>query len=321
MNPEPYTIVALGVVAALGLGAGAVAAIARRSGRRPSEPATADGRRPGGASGRTVLARSLSYAALAGLLALAAWFGAPGIALLAAAIGAIGLVEWSSLGDLPVHHRVALQVTNVAIIGLVLALGAGAAEWIVGAATLAGMAWPVLRADPSRAMRDLGFAAVGTILLPGMLAHGVALAVERGTLGASTFVALAVAVAASDVTAFIVGRRFGRTPLAPSLSPNKTRAGALGNLLGAAIGVAIFAPVLIAGLGLPFAVLLVPVVALGAIWGDLLESAVKREAGRKDAGQWLPGFGGILDRVDSLLITLPLAYWSLRVGDLIGGRS
>ena len=56
-------------------------------------------------------------------------------------------------------------------------------------------------------------------------------------------------------------------------------------------------------------IFLVPLVAAGSIWGDLLESAAKREAGVKDAGHWLPGFGGILDRVDSLLVTVALGYW------------
>ena len=54
------------------------------------------------------------------------------------------------------------------------------------------------------------------------------------------------------------------------------------------------------------------VVAAGAIWGDLLESLIKREFGVKDAGAWLPGFGGLLDRADSLVVTAPLLYHLLR---------
>jgi len=54
-------------------------------------------------------------------------------------------------------------------------------------------------------------------------------------------------------------------------------------------------------------------VGVGALWGDLVESALKREFGVKDAGSWLPGFGGILDRIDSLLIVAPLSYYALKV--------
>lgn len=307
MSPFPWTTIVLAAGAGLGLALGAGWAVLRRGGPHPAGP-----------TGAIVLARATSYAVLAAILGVTSWLGTPGIAILAVALGAIGLIEWANLADLPSHHRIALQVANVAIIALVAALGAGAAEWIVGGVVLAGIVWPVLRPDPSRAMRDLGFAALGTILLPGMLAHGVALVVERGPLGAATFVALAVAVAFSDVGAFLVGRRFGRTPLSPLLSPSKTRAGVAGNLLGAAVGVAAFGPVLVTGFGPGFTLLLVPIIALGAVWGDLLESAAKRESGQKDAGRWLPGFGGILDRIDSLLITLPLVFWALRLVDLVG---
>ena len=82
-----------------------------------------------------------------------------------------------------------------------------------------------------------------------------------------------------------------------------------GTSLGAAVGVALFAPGLVPAFGAAYTVALVPLVAVGSVWGDLLESAVKREAGVKDAATWLPGFGGILDRIDSLLITIALAYW------------
>jgi len=262
---------------------------------------------------RTVLARGASYAALAVLLALAANLGVGGIAVLCGTLGALGLLEWSHLFDLPGHHRIALLVADAAIVAVVATQGSAAAPVLVGGLVLVGALWPVIRADTGRATRDLGFAAVGCLLLPVLLAHDVALRVERGEVGAAIFVALAVACAASDVGAFLVGRRFGRSLLAPHLSPHKTRAGVVGNFVGAAIGLAPFLPALVPAIGVGPTVVLVPLVAVGSVWGDLLESAVKREAGVKDAGSWLPGFGGILDRIDSLLITGALAYWFLRL--------
>jgi len=187
-----------------------------------------------GLTGRTAIERAVSYAALALVLALATSLGTLGIAGLIGAIGAIALVEWSDLMDLPIHHRIGLQVANIAIVASVAVLGSDAAGWLVGGLVLVGLAWPVLRADTDRALRDLGSAAVGCIMIPGLLVHGVALAVERGALGVTLFAALAVACAGSDVGAFIVGRRFGRTPLAPILSPAKTREGVVGTSWGRA---------------------------------------------------------------------------------------
>jgi phosphatidate cytidylyltransferase len=302
MTLSPALLWALAVLvtgAAAGIGAAALYAVAGGS-RRGTPP-------------RTVLQRGASYAVLALVLAAAALTGVPGIAVLAALLGGIGLLEWSALYDLPTHHRAGLLVADVAIVGVVAVQGSAGAPVLVGGLVLVGALWPVVRADTGRAVRDLGIAAVGCVLIPVLLAHAVALRVERGEDGAALFVALAVACACSDVGAFLVGRRFGRRLLAPHLSPNKTLEGVAGNLAGAAVGIALFAPALVPALGAVLTIVFVPLVAAGAVWGDLLESAAKREAGVKDAGHWLPGFGGILDRIDSLLITAPLAYWTLRI--------
>src|SRR5829696_1783133 len=260
-----------------------------------------------------VLALAGSYAALALVLVAAAWLGVVGLAVLFAVLGSLALVEWSRLFDLPVHHRAAVVVANVLIIGAVAISGAEAADWLVGGLVLVGATWPVIRADTGRAIRDLGMAVVGVVVTSVMLAHGVALAVEHGDAGMALVLALAVGCAFADVGAFVVGRRYGRVPLAPRLSPNKTREGVVGTVLGSALGLVWFVPALVPTFGWQFVIALVPLVATGSLWGDLLESAAKREAGAKDAGTWLPGFGGILDRIDSLLITLALGYWVARL--------
>ena len=293
----------------LGSGAGVLAAAAWALFRRVRP-------RPG-LTGRTALQRASSYAALAVVLAAAAQVGIAGIAGLVAVLGAVALIEWSQLMDLPTHHRVALQAANLAIVAAVAFLGTGAAEWLIGGLVLVGLAWPVVRSDTGRALRDLGMAAVGCVVIPVLLVHGVLVAVELGGVGITLFAALAVACAGSDVGAFMIGRRFGRTPLAPRLSPNKTREGVVGNVVGAMVGLAPFAGLLMPAFSPWSLVIIAVLVAVGALWGDLFESAVKREAGVKDAAHWLPGFGGILDRIDSLLLVVPLVYWAIRVDALL----
>ena len=84
-------------------------------------------------------------------------------------------------------------------------------------------------------------------------------------------------------------------------------------MLGAGAGVALMGFALPAGMSWTLALALPLAVAVGAVWGDLFESLLKREFGAKDAGGWLPGFGGLLDRIDSLIVVAPLTYHLLRV--------
>ncbi len=111
---------------------------------------------------------------------------------------------------------------------------------------------------------------------------------------------------AADISAYFVGRRFGRHKLAPAVSPSKTWEGAAGGLAGV-LAYAIICGFFLSGIAwLPY-LAAAALLAVVSIVGDLLESAAKRQASVKDSGALLPGHGGILDRIDSATSTLPLA--------------
>jgi phosphatidate cytidylyltransferase len=122
-----------------------------------------------------------------------------------------------------------------------------------------------------------------------------------------------------DTGAYFVGRAYGRRQLAPAISPNKTVEGALGGVaVGALAAVAVkvafdlFVPGDLArDLGYGAALVFGIVIAAVSILGDLVESLLKRDAALKDAGALLPGVGGVLDRIDSGLLAIPVTYYLL----------
>ncbi|MFF3395124.1 phosphatidate cytidylyltransferase [Streptomyces sp. NPDC002669] len=226
---------------------------------------------------------------------LGAYFlGGGGTFVLAAGLGAVAAGEFARMaglrrGDLAV--LVAASVVLPALAWLVPeVLDVRAAALLLVAAALP----PVLAGDDRTGFTRTARTAFGLLWIPVALTGLV-------TLGESG-VAVGLAVALGDVGAWCGGTALGRRgplarPLSP-LSPNKTWAG----VLGAAVATAL--PLLVLG---SFTFPLWAAVLGGCVLGDLLESMVKRESGVKDAGDWLPGFGGLLDRIDSLLVALLLA--------------
>ena len=122
---------------------------------------------------------------------------------------------------------------------------------------------------------------------------------------------LLVIIWVNDSGAYITGRYLGRHKLSPVISPNKTIEGAVGGLVSGVVAAFIMNAWIGLGFGAGMLTLLALLMGLVAIAGDLVESAIKRAVGAKDSGTIIPGHGGMLDRVDSIIFTIPLLYFYL----------
>lgn len=193
----------------------------------------------------------------------------------------------------------------------VSAYAAGAEALLVAFVLTVGavVVWRVLDGSGPRALRDASAGVFAATYLP-FLAGFVLLILDQpdGELRVVLFVLLAVA---NDVGGYVAGVLFGRHPLAPSVSPKKSWEGLGGSvLLTVVVGLAGALLVLDAPwwLGAGLGVL----TAVTATAGDLAESLIKRDLDLKDMGSLLPGHGGVLDRLDSLVVTAPFVYLVLQ---------
>jgi phosphatidate cytidylyltransferase len=229
----------------------------------------------------------LASAAVLGPIALfALWYG--GIAwamLIGVAMAGLGL-EWARLSGLPGSSRMAV----LPLLAWLVALFFGFVPGLVALAVLAAFAlW-----------RYGKFAAAG---VPYIGIGGLSLLWLRleATHGLHTTLFLVVAIWATDIGAYLLGRLVGGKKLAPAISPGKTWSGAFGGLLAAAVGGCI-----VSGLGV-LAIAAAIILSLAGQAGDLLESAIKRKLGVKDSGRTIPGHGGLFDRLDGFLTAAPVA--------------
>ncbi len=161
-------------------------------------------------------------------------------------------------------------------------------------------------------VRRLGWLSLGLLYLPILLGHlGVLRLLPDGREW--IFLTLLV-IMGCDTFAYFVGVRFGKRKLYPAVSPNKSIEGAVGGLAGSVLAACLAKVWLLPKIGLFEAVLIGLLLGVAGQLGDLFESLLKRACEVKDSGNMIPGHGGILDRLDSLLFAFPIVYYIARYG-------
>ena len=148
---------------------------------------------------------------------------------------------------------------------------------------------------------------LGLLYIPFLLSHLVWL--RNGPEGVTWVFFIIVLAFSGDISAYYIGRNFGRRKLAPRVSPGKTVEGIYGLVAGSVIGCALYQVLFFENLPLLHAVVMGCLGSILGQMGDLFESSLKRASGAKDSGAILPGHGGILDRIDCLVFIIPWVYY------------
>jgi len=255
--------------------------------------------------------------------------GGPALAVLLAALGAAAARELYGLAaKRGVRPLSAIGVPLAAALPLVVHVHRSGG-WINNPGTTAAVVFVALlgavlfsRGVGESPLACMAVTTFGVLYTGGLLSFGYLLRHHQWTVTAASGAALVglpvVITWMSDIGAYAVGKTLGRAKLMPSVSPGKTWAGLVGALVVSALtavayDIWILRPYAQLTLGWSGAILFGLVVSIAGQVGDLVESLLKREAGVKDSGRFLPGHGGALDRLDSLLFALPVSYLLLGV--------
>ena len=239
------------------------------------------------------------------------WFSA-----LAAAAAAVGAAEISRMaanrGRSPAAPLAAAWAAVLVGAGHLLAVGesmALVAAGVGGLWAVAGCVWALARLRSKDGMPDWALTAAAAVVTGGPLSHAPLIR-ELADGAEWVFVALLVTFAA-DSGALFVGKAVGRRPFAPTVSPSKTWEGAAGGFISAVAASVGLKYAFDLAVGPAEAAALGALMGVAAILGDLAGSRLKRVAGVKDSGSLLPGHGGMIDRVDSIVPNLMLVYYFL----------
>ncbi|MCH8489579.1 MAG: phosphatidate cytidylyltransferase [Oceanicaulis sp.] len=253
-----------------------------------------------GAPGDPVFVRRVLSALVLGPAALAlVWAGGTAFSIFIAAFAAAMAWEWVRMSDKAAPPRAFAIATGTAVGAALLAGQAEpgwTAAWIAGGAVFAGL---------DRRRRGRAYEAVAGVAYIA-LAAAMLVSLREGEQGGLIAVLFLLAVVwSADIFAYLAGSWIGGPKLLPAASPNKTWAGlAAGLIFGIAAGAGVAQ---IMGFDPIYAALIAAPTALAAVLGDLVMSRAKRRFGVKDAGTLIPGHGGVLDRVDALMMAVLFA--------------
>ena len=266
----------------------------------------------------------------------AIWLGAPWLTVLVIAAGLAGIRELyriTPMGVGPLPFVLGAAWVAALLSGAQAASGQNNFLIISGGVMAAGsftaLLWFIAfyRGEESFGRKSfpvgLSYLVFGPVYIGFLLAHALMLREITGSdaaisetnavshLGRSWLLFALLTTFAVDTGAYLVGRTVGRRPMVPSISPNKTWEGSIGGF-ASAVGAAL-ALGLVFDLGVPVwqQAVVGAVIGVVAQWGDLIGSKLKRIADVEDAGSIIPGHGGILDRLDSILLTIPAVYYLL----------
>ncbi len=171
----------------------------------------------------------------------------------------------------------------------------------------------IRQASVKKALASMAGTVFGVLYVGFLLSYMIALRQTGDAAGPRLIFVMCLGVWAGDTSAYYVGKTFGRHKLSTRLSPKKTWEGAAANVAGSILGVAVARWTFLPSLGVGDVVALGALLAVVGILGDLFESMLKRGAGVKDSSALLPGHGGLLDRLDSLLFNGPILFYYYQV--------
>ncbi|TDC56962.1 phosphatidate cytidylyltransferase [Jiangella ureilytica] len=274
-----------------------------------TDGATSSRSRRHGRAGRDLRAASLVGLALGAIVLSTLFAFKPAFVGLVVIVMVVAVWELATaLGARSIQVPVVPVVLGTVLMLVGAYLGGGSPLMVgLGLTVAAVCAWRLGDSRPGY-LRDVSAGIFTSVYVPFLA--GFAMLMVRHDDGAWWVFALLVVVVASDTGGLLAGVLAGRHPMAPSVSPKKSWEGFGGSLV---LGIGVAVPVAVLAFDAPWwtGVVLGVTGVLGATLGDLGESLIKRDLGIKDMSQLLPGHGGLMDRLDSLLPSAPLVWFVL----------